>query len=241
MPVKVLTPQQRQQYGRFATTISSEQIAKHCYLTPNEISRVVARRPQVWQQLGYAIQLMTVCFLGTFLELKEALKVPKILMAFATQQLHLHEIPDMTRYRKSIQLIHSHCDSIREQFGYTNFSEAQTAYEEWLKARILRAQDSELELFDLSTAWCVERKILLPAASTLERVIASIHDTTLQGLWSNLPTSPNVQDDLSDCWHCWTYQKRPGAACLRTCNAHPDVKAQRACKTASNGSITSKN
>ena len=92
MPVKILTPQQRRQYGRFAPTISPEQIAKHCYLTPNEINRVVARRPQAWQQMGYAIQLMTVRFLGTFLELKEALKVPKILMGFAAQQLHLHEI-----------------------------------------------------------------------------------------------------------------------------------------------------
>jgi hypothetical protein len=62
---------------------------------------VIARRPQAWHQLGYAIQLMTVRFLGTFLELKEVLKVPKVLMTFAAQQLHLHEIPDMTRYRKS--------------------------------------------------------------------------------------------------------------------------------------------
>lgn len=186
MPVNILTPHQRRQYGRFTASISPEQIAKHCYLTPSEISQVVIRRPQAWQQLGYAIQLMTVRYLGTFLELKETLKVPKILMTFAAQQLQLHEIPDMTRYRTSIQLISTHRDSIRAQFGYTDFSESQVAYETWLKARILRAQDSELELFDLSTAWCVEQKILLPAATTLERVIASIHGATLQGLWSSL-------------------------------------------------------
>lgn len=186
MPVNILTPQQRRQYGHFAPTISPEQIAKHCYLTPTEINKVIARRPQAWQQMGYAIQLMTVRFLGTFLDQHRVMKVPKILMTFAAHQLHLDEIPDMSRYEGNIEIIHSHRDSIREQFGYTDFSESQKVYEAWLKARILLAQDSELELFDLSTAWCVEQKILLPAATTLERVIASIHGTTLQGLWSNL-------------------------------------------------------
>jgi TnpA family transposase len=186
MPVKILTSQQRQNYGRFAKELSPEQVAKHCYLTPSEISKVVARRPQPWQQLGYAMQLMTVRFLGTFLEQRQVTKVPKILVTFAAQQLNLREMPDLRRYANTVDIIRSHRQSIREQFGYSDFTESQPAYEAWLRARVLRAEDTLIELFDLSTAWCFERKILLPSPSTMERVIASVHDTTLQGLWSQL-------------------------------------------------------
>ncbi|NJM41789.1 MAG: DUF4158 domain-containing protein [Anaerolineae bacterium] len=66
MPVKILSPQQRQNYGRFARDPSPEQISKHCYLTPAEIRQVVAHRPQAWQQLGYALQLMTCDFWARF-------------------------------------------------------------------------------------------------------------------------------------------------------------------------------
>ncbi|NJM41790.1 MAG: DUF4158 domain-containing protein [Anaerolineae bacterium] len=114
------------------------------------------------------------------------MKIPKIMVTFAAQQLNLHEIPDLRRYANTIDMIRSHRNSIREQFGYSDFTEAQPSYEAWLRARILRAEDTTLELFDLSTAWCFEHKILLPSASTLERVIASVHDITMQRLWSEL-------------------------------------------------------
>ena len=193
MPVSILTPTQRRQYGRFAETPSAEQIAKYCFLSPQEIANVVARRPQPWQQMGFAIQLMTVRFLGTFLDRRDVINVPQILVAFAAQQLHLRDIPNLSPYKKSIDVIRSHRDSIRERFGYSNFVDATTDYAHWLKARVLRAGDTLLELFDLSTAWCIERKVLLPAATTLERTMApkratfaSIHDATLHGLWVEL-------------------------------------------------------
>jgi Domain of unknown function (DUF4158) len=187
MPISILTPHQRDQYGRFpAIPPKPEQIAKHCFLAPDEIAQVVARRPQTWHQLGFAIQLMTVRFLGTFLDEKDALKVPPILATFAAQQLRLREMPNMSGYTSTMEVVRSHRRSIREQFGYTEFSDALKPYGQWLTARILRAGDTQLELFDLSTAWCIDKKVLLPAATTLERMIASTHDATLQGLWTQM-------------------------------------------------------
>ena len=92
MPVTILTQAQRKRYGRFAgEPPTAEQVVKHCFLSPSELAVVVRRRPEPWQQMGYAIQLMTVRFLGTFLDIRHVLDVPAIVTDFAAQQLELRQ------------------------------------------------------------------------------------------------------------------------------------------------------
>ena len=186
MPVSILTPSQRHRYGRFRGEPTPEQLAKQCYLAPAEIAIVMVRRQQAWQQMGYAIQLMTVRFLGTFLEQGETVQVPRNLIAFAAQQLQLTHIPDLTPYAIALDLVKAHRSDIRERFAYADFHDVRSAFEAWLHVRVLHTGHSLLELFDLSTAWCLEHQVLLPAATTLERTVASVHEQALSGMWREI-------------------------------------------------------
>jgi hypothetical protein len=55
--------------------------------------------PTPYLQLGCALQLMTVRFLGTFLE--EPLAVPESVVAFVAEQLGISDWSDLLHYRHS--------------------------------------------------------------------------------------------------------------------------------------------
>jgi hypothetical protein len=81
MPVDFLTDEQARRYNADPT---SAQLSRYFYLDDGDRQEVAVRRGD-YNRLGYAIQLCTVRFLGTFLP--EPTAVPRVVIAHLAKQL----------------------------------------------------------------------------------------------------------------------------------------------------------
>ena len=90
MPVQFLTAEQRANYGRFVGEPSSDDLTRYFYLDDADRSAIDLKRGQL-NRLGYALQLTTVRFLGTFLE--NPTEVPESVVRTLAQQLQIDHPP----------------------------------------------------------------------------------------------------------------------------------------------------
>ena len=136
----------------------------------------ITRRRQPHNRLGFAIQLGTVRFLGTFLT--DPTDVPKSVVRYLARQLLIADLACLTRYRTSEQRW-EHAAEIRHLYGYQDFLTPliQFRLQRWLYA-----------LFWTGT----------PGASVLERLVARVHARVESRLWRVLTSglTPNQKTQL---------------------------------------------
>ena len=184
MPVSFLTAEQERRYGRYAGEPSSDQLARYFHLDDADRELVMAKR---WDhmRLGFAVQLGTVRFLGTFLD--DLAGVPAGVTADLARQLGIGN-PDCIAVYREGRARWQHAREIRLRLGYCEFTDPFTGFRlaRWLYALCWTGTDRPSVLFDRATAWLVSEKVLLPGASALERLVARIRDRAARRLWRSL-------------------------------------------------------
>jgi hypothetical protein len=176
-----LTEVQERRYGRYAEEPSQEQLARFFHLDDAD-REMIERRRSDHMRLGFAVQLCTVRFLGTFLN--DPTEAPPGTVAVLARQLGIADTTSLARYAAS-ERRYNHTVEIRECYGYRDFSDPTAHWRllRWLYALCWTGTDRPTSLFDQATSWLVEHKVLLPGSSVLGRTIARVRFRANGRLW----------------------------------------------------------
>jgi hypothetical protein len=183
MPVEFLTDAQVAAYGRFTGPPSRAQLKRFFFLD-DAARRRADRRRRDSHRLGFAVQLGTVRFLGTFLG--DPLEVPREAVAYLAAQLGIADPSCFREYAARAKTPYEHAWEIRRAYGYREFGEAEDEVRAFVAARAWTTNDGPHALFDRATGWLLEHKVLLPGATTLAKLVAAVRAAAAARLWAVL-------------------------------------------------------
>lgn len=177
MPVDFLTAEQKASYGQFSGEPNEVQLARYFHLDEADLAFIFQKRGDQ-NRLGVALLLGCVRFLGTFVT--DLSQVPSNAQWFVAKQLGITNVKILSSYAQRETTLWEHRGQIRTQYQYREFTWPwsfrlyRLLYTRSWISNVSNERPSLL--FDLATSWLIQRKILLPGASTLTRLISEIRE-----------------------------------------------------------------
>ncbi|WP_018588449.1 DUF4158 domain-containing protein [Salinispora arenicola] len=183
-----LTDEQRRNYGTFTAVPDDGQLAGYFLLDRDARRRAMACRG-ARSELGYAVQLGTVRFLGTFLDNPE--DAPAEVVEYIADQLG--HSPSVLAGYGTERTRWDHQNATKDAYGYRDLKgDAWWKLARWLWDRCWSGNERSIALFDLATLHMVENTVLLPGATVLERIVTSIREHTNRKTWRTLAPQPDA-------------------------------------------------
>lgn len=181
MPISFLTPAQRENYGRYAASPTPDQLSRFFHLNDDDLAEIRTCRGE-HNRLGFALQLSTVRFLGTFLD--DPVSVPSEVVETLAHQLGISKLDTLPAYGAGKQRW-DHAARIQISFGYSDITEPRVGFRltRWLYVLCWTGTERPSVLFDRATAWLLTHKILLPGCSTLERFVLRVRARVENRVW----------------------------------------------------------
>jgi TnpA family transposase len=171
MPVEFLSDDEVARFGRYQEDPSRRDLERFFFLDDADLLLVDRRRAD-HVRLGFALQLTTVRFLGTFLS--DPLDAPWQVVDYLAVQLGVEDPSVVKRYTERAALRWEHAAEIRTELGLHDFADAEAPLREFLEGRAWTHAEGPRHLFDQAVAWLRHHRVLLPGASVLARLVAAV-------------------------------------------------------------------
>jgi hypothetical protein len=174
-------------YGRYTQDLARQELERFFFL--DDVDRqLIAKRRGDHTRLGFALQLATVRYLGTFMA--DPLDVPTTALDYLAEQLAIDDAYCVKAYLERRQTRFEHQWEIAQEYGWREFAEAEGDLARWIDDRAWLTGDGPRMLFDAAVVWLGERQVLLPAASTIARLVGRVGEEATQRFWHALATVP---------------------------------------------------
>ena len=165
-------------YGRFAEPPSRAEMERFFFLDDAD-RRLVDRRRGDRNRVGFALQLGTVRFLGTFLA--DPTDVPTAVVDYVAGQVGASDASCLKGYLSRRATRFEHTAEIVATYGYRGFADAEAELERWVDDRAWTTGEGPAALFDGAVVWLRERRVLLPGVSRLARLVARVRTRPRSG------------------------------------------------------------
>ncbi len=119
--------------------------------------------------------------------------MPSTVVAYVAAQLGIDDPSSLPPYTARPMTPYAHVWEIRRAYGYRAFGAAEPELGEFLAARAWTSNDGPHALFERATAWLVEHKALLPGATTLAKLVATMRTEAAERLWRLLADAGNLE------------------------------------------------
>lgn len=152
MPVGFLTQEQRDGFGRYVDAPSREELERYFHLSDDDHKILLPLRGE-HNRLGYATQLTSIRYLGTFPDDFSA--VPQEVLQALSRQLGITDPTCILAYAETRQR-QRHAAEIQERYGYRVFADSSVGFRlaRWLYALCWTGTDRPGELFNRATTGC---------------------------------------------------------------------------------------
>ncbi len=167
MPTReLLSPSQRPQFVELPDPMEEREFVRHYTLSSEELAHADGKRGD-HNKLGYCVQLCLLRFPGRALGLGE--RVPERMLQYIATQVGV-DPEAFEAYGERENTRREHLAEIERLFGYRSFDEdGQRELAQWLLPTAL-GTDSGVAIVAALVEGMRERKIIIPALSTLERL-----------------------------------------------------------------------
>ena len=191
MPVEFLSDAEAATYGRFDGAPSRAELDRVFFL--DDANReLIDKRRGAPNQLGFALQLTTVRWLGTFLP--DPTDVPPVVLAYVARQLEIEDPSCVARYLDRRRTRFEHAEEIKASEGLRDFAAVSDEFEQWVAARSYMTGDGPRAIFADAVGWLRERRVLLPGVTTLARLVARARAEGDRRLWETLAAAPSESE-----------------------------------------------
>jgi hypothetical protein len=118
-------------------------------------------------------------------------------------QVGVADPSQVKQYTERTKTRFDHQWEIRRVYELREFTDVEAEFAGWVAARSWTSGDGPKAIFLDGMAWLRERKVLLPGATTLARLVAKVRDDTTRRLWGELERLTGqrfVLDQLLEVW-----------------------------------------